>query len=164
VDFTGGFGGGTIGYNWQVSPNWLIGLEGEGAGANIGQTASILGYPVASYKIRSFASIAGRVGFTANEWLLYAKGGYGWVDNKLTVLGVSDSQTHNGYVVGAGVEWGFAPNWSAKVEYLMYHADSKNYFGNLVPGGVASGDFDINTIKGGINYHFNWGAPVVARY
>jgi outer membrane immunogenic protein len=22
----------------------------------------------------------------------------------------------------------------------------------------------LHTIKGGINYHFNWGGPVVARY
>jgi outer membrane immunogenic protein len=36
-------------------------------------------------------------------------------------------------------------------------------FANIFPGGVGVGH-SLHTIKGGINYHFNWGGPVVARY
>ena len=37
--------------------------------------------------------------------------------------------------------------------------------GECLPGGVGVGH-TLHTIKGGINYHFNWGAPgpVVASY
>ena len=59
----------------------------------------------------------------------------------------------------------FAPNWSAKIEYQYYN------FGNTTfltgPAGIAFGTRatdDEHTVKGGINYHFNWGGPVAARY
>jgi outer membrane immunogenic protein len=80
-------------------------------------------------------------------------------------LTTSDTQTHLGYTVGGGVEWGFTPNWSVKGEYLWAHYESQNYFASLIPPGFASGTFDVNTVKLGVNYRFGWGgAPVTARY
>jgi outer membrane immunogenic protein len=73
-------------------------------------------------------------------------------------LGASDTQTHFGYTVGGGVEWGFTPNWSVKGEYLWAHYESRNYFASLIPPGVASGTFDVNTVKLGVNYRFGWAA------
>src|SRR4051794_9083003 len=34
----GGFAGGTVGYNWQSSM-WVLGIEGDGAWANLSSTA-----------------------------------------------------------------------------------------------------------------------------
>ncbi len=154
----GGFGGGTAGYNWQNGA-FVYGIEIEGAGGDIKQSASVLGLATVSTKVDAFGSVTGRIGWAANEWLFYGKGGYGWVENKLGVsvlgVGISDSQTHGGYVIGGGIEYGLAPNWSIKGEYLFQHMDSKNYFDASIPGGLASGEIDLQTVKFGVNYHFH---------
>jgi outer membrane immunogenic protein len=89
--------------------------------------------------------------------LFYAKGGYAWANNKLSVtvpgfLSASDSHVHSGYTIGGGIEYMFAPNWSAKAEYMFTHLDSKTY----TLGGLAfdSGTAEFSSIKVGVNYHF----------
>jgi outer membrane immunogenic protein len=166
-DFNGGFGGGTIGANWQLS-NIVLGVEGEGAWADIGRSTggAVVG---ASAHVQAFGSITGRLGLAIDNFLIYGKGGFAAASNKIdvTLLGVTstDTRTHTGYTVGGGVEYGFTPNWSAKAEYLFAHYNSENYFANIVPpAGVASGSFDVHTVKAGINYRFGWGGPVVAKY
>jgi outer membrane immunogenic protein len=168
VDFKGGFAGGTIGANAQFS-NFVLGGELEGAWANIGQTASALfGLVSATDAIQAFGSATVRAGFAVDNVLLYGKGGFAAANNNLTVnvlgLSASDTQTHFGYTAGAGIEYGFTPNWSAKFEYLWAHYESKNYFASLIPPGAPSGAFDVQTFKFGVNYRFGWGGPVVARY
>jgi outer membrane immunogenic protein len=165
-DWDGGFAGGTIGANWQMS-NIVLGLEAEGAWSDIGRTLTT-GVIGASDRVQAFGSITGRLGLAIDNFLIYGKGGFAAADNKisLTMLGVtaSDTKTHTGYTVGGGVEYGFTPTWSAKAEYLFAHYQSENYFANILPPGAASGAFDVHTVKAGINYRFGWGGPVVAKY
>ena len=168
-DLKGGFAGGTIGGNAQFG-NFVVGIEAEGAWADINQSASaFFGLVTATDRIQAFGSLTGRAGVAFDNVLIYGKGGGAVASNKITlgILGVntSDTQTHWGYTVGGGVEWGFTPNWSVKGEYLWAHYESQNYFANVIPPGFASGTFDVNTVKVGVNYRFGWGAaPVTARY
>jgi outer membrane immunogenic protein len=160
---SGGFGGGTIGYNWQVD-SWVFGLEAEAAGASISHssTAFII---TGTERIDAFGSVTGRVGFAAGPALIYAKGGYAWADSKLSlsVLGLvfSDSHVHSGWTVGGGVEYLFLPNWSVKGEYMYVDYSNQTYFASLLPPGVGLGA-TFHSVKAGINYHF--GGPVVATY
>ncbi len=155
-DLQGGFGGGTIGYNWQTAPNWLFGIEVDAAAADISYTETAL-FGSFEDKIRAMGSVTGRLGYVWGPGMLYVKGGYAWADNRvnLTLLGVStsDSQVHSGWTIGGGVEYMFAPSWSVKAEYMYADFDSQTYFGLLDLG------TSVHTVKGGINYHFNWGAP-----
>lgn len=163
-DLTGGFGGGTVGYNWQAPGSmWVWGLEVDAAGADVKDSATAFfgGLPVATAedKIRAFGSVTGRVGVTAGAALFYAKGGYAWADNRLsaTVLGatvIDESKVHSGWTVGVGGEYMFAPNWSAKVEYMYADYGSERYLATLLPPGVDLG-LTTHSVKGGINYHFN---------
>jgi outer membrane immunogenic protein len=159
-DNGGGFGGGTIGYNWQFpGSQFVFGIEVDAAGASIkdSQTAvfGVVPFTVED-KLDALGSVTGRVGFAANTALFYAKGGYAWANNKLSVtslgLTASDSKIHSGYTIGGGLEYMFAPNWSAKAEYMFIHLDNQTY--NL--GGLAfdSGTGEFHTVKVGINYHF----------
>jgi outer membrane immunogenic protein len=73
--------------------------------------------------------------------------------------------------VGVGLEYAFADNWSAKVEYNYIDLGNKNVgFANRAPapGARAVDGFDVDqtmqVVKFGVNYRFNWGAPIVARY
>jgi len=175
-DLRGGFVGGTIGYNYQFAGSPLvIGLEADGAWANLLATRSATaGVLVATLedKIDAFGSVTGRLGYAWGPGLLYVKGGWAWADNRVTatlsapavVLSASESHVHSGWTIGGGLEYLFVPNWSAKIEYMYADYGSASY-----AGGVAAGGFGlsatVHTIKGGINYHFDWGStPVVARY
>jgi outer membrane immunogenic protein len=57
----------------------------------------------------------------------------------------------------------FAPSWSAKVEYQYYNFGSTTFTAPAILVGTRFRD-DEHTVKAGINYRFNWGGPVVAKY
>jgi outer membrane immunogenic protein len=163
----GGFGGGTIGYNWQAAPNWVFGLEVDVAGGSIGTSGSV-GLITARDRINALGSVTGRLGYTWGPGMLYFKGGYAWANNEVSVdvagLNVfSESKVHSGWTVGGGLEYMFAPAWSAKVEYMYADFSKENYGASLLAPGIDVGA-SFHTIKAGINYHFNWGAPLVAKY
>jgi outer membrane immunogenic protein len=78
------------------------------------------------------------------------------------------SDTRWGGTVGAGVEYGFAPNWSAAIEYDHLFMGTNNYaMTSVFPVaglntrnvGIKQ-DADLVTVR--VNYRF--GGPVVARY
>ena len=86
-DGRGGFGGGTIGYNWQFpGSQFVFGVEVDAAGASIKDslTADIGGGVLATeeLKINSFGSVTGRAGFAMDAALIYAKGGFAWANRK----------------------------------------------------------------------------------
>ncbi len=166
--FDGGMAGGTIGYNWQAlgSP-WVFGLEADGGWTNFGDSASLTAGALtvtAKSEAQAMATFRGRVGYAFDRTLFYATGGGAFLSNKLSVsatsggftTGISDTQDHWGYAVGGGIEYAFAPNWSAKAEYLYLGLGSKTYFSNIA-GGISSGDLDVHTVKFGLNYRFGPG-------
>jgi outer membrane immunogenic protein len=155
---SGGFAGGTVGYNWQ-NGNLVLGVEADGAWADVGANIAVIpGLASIDYTIRSMGTVRGRVGYAFDQVLLYGTGGYAWSDNRLsaTALGVSisDSQFHSGWTVGAGVEVMFAPKWSVKAEYLYKSFEGQTYFAGTVPGGVPVGTINLNSVQVGVNYHF----------
>jgi outer membrane immunogenic protein len=159
---SGGFGGGTVGYNWQLpGSQFVFGVEVDAAGASIKDSFTVEDagiQAIVDSKINSFGSVTGRAGFAMDAVLLYAKGGFAWGNNKTTIsvpaFGAtsSDSHTHTGYTLGGGIEYMFAPNWSAKGEYMFTSLGSKTY--NLGGDLFDSGTIDFHTIKVGVNYHF----------
>lgn len=163
----GGFGGGTAGYNWQApGSQFVFGLEVDAAGGSIGASATAFGV-TGRDRINALGSVTGRAGVAFDSALLYVKGGYAWANNKISAsaggLTVSESKTHSGWTLGAGVEWMFAPAWSAKAEYMYADFGKERYAATVVPPGVDVGA-SVHTVKVGVNYHFGWGGPIVAKY
>jgi outer membrane immunogenic protein len=128
---SGSVAGGQIGYNWQITPQFVVGVEWMFDGADITSdtTVTIPLLPPAtitlSEKIDWIQTLAVRFGWAANNWLFYGKAGRGWVHDSATLTFVTPpirvvqdaSDTASGWMVGAGIEYGFTPNWSAKVEW-----------------------------------------------
>ena len=183
-DATGGVVGGQIGYRWQ-SAGWVFGLEAQGDWADL-KGSNVSGFIPAwtnNSKIEAFGLFTGQVGYAWNNVLWYVKGGAAVTDDKyrgtVTATGAlfdSASETRWGGVVGTGLEFGFAPNWSVAVEYdhLFMGNHSRNFTSTgvlgaaVVPvGGVFRTDSirqDVDLITARINYRFNWGGPVVGKY
>ena len=68
---------------------------------------------------------------------------------RATTFGLSESHTNAGWTLGAGAEMGFAPNWSAKIEYLYVDLANSNF---VVTG--ASNGYRFGLIRAGVNYRF----------
>ena len=172
-DATGGTVGGQVGYRWQTGPI-VFGVEAQGNWADFtGDNISrVFAADRNRTKIDAFGLFTGQVGYAWNNALLYVKGGAAVVDDKYSILGAatgallaSASETRWGGVVGVGFEYGFAPNWSAGIEYdHMFLGTQNNAF--VTPLGAAAGsdnikqDVDLFTAR--VNYKF--GGPIVARY
>jgi outer membrane immunogenic protein len=159
ISAKGGFAGGTVGYNWQFG-QWVLGLEGDAAWTGIKADANALGVFVED-RVRAWGTVRGRVGVAFDTVLLYATGGYAWMDNRIRIavpallVNISDSNYHHGWTAGAGVEWMFAPKWSFKAEYLYREFGSESYFGApLFPGGIATGSIGFHSGQVGVNFHF----------
>src|ERR1700724_1867151 len=160
--FLGGLQGGA---DYQFAPNWVLGIEGQYSwlGGNY-INASFPGGAIYNNNQRGLGSITGRVGYTWGPGLVYVKGGYAYSDNNETVtaFGVpvffaTDTDHKNGYTIGLGVEYMFAPNWSAKAEYMYYNFGDARFTAPLalVPTGTFTTDDHV--IKAGVNYRFNLG-------
>ena len=59
----------------------------------------------------------------------------------------------------------FTQNWSGKLEYQYFNFGNSQFIAGPAAL-VALGSFrnDEHTFKAGLNYRFNWGGPVVAKY
>jgi outer membrane immunogenic protein len=147
---SGGAIGGTLGYNWQ-SGNIVFGLEGDLSWADITGSSSACA-PSCFTTIRSIDTARGRVGMAFDNWLPYITGGLAVanIDAGQSGLG-SGTDTRLGATVGAGVEWMFAQNWSAKAEYLYATFDSQSNF-----AGVNVTERNVNLFRLGVDYHFNY--------
>jgi len=162
------FGGGQLGYNYQFAPNWVLGIEGDIGGLDYKRTyVDNIGPDFIRQKSDWLASVTGRLGYTWGPGMLYVKGGAAFRDKSFSssYIGYSADSKDTGYTIGGGLEYMFAPAWSAKIEYQYYDFGKTNVFDVAVPGSaIASYKNDLHTVKAGINYHFNWGGPIVARY
>jgi outer membrane immunogenic protein len=174
-DNAGFLGGGQLGCNYQFAPNFVLGIEGEFAGSSLKEDAGFAGVAAGvgaiaatgSFKTDWFASVAGRLGYSVDQLLFYAKGGVAFAHNKLDVNGTaggvpfsaSGDDTFVGYTVGAGIEWAFAPNWSTKIEYQFYDFRDQDFtftgaVGGVPFGGTINGDAKFHVVKAGLNYRF----------
>ncbi|MGA2288238.1 outer membrane protein [Bradyrhizobium sp.] len=168
-------GGLQAGADYQFAPNWVAGIEGQyswlGNNNNsVAFTGAGTGFAYNNNQ-RGLGSVTGRLGYTWGPALLYAKGGYAYSDynQSLTFGGVPQAFAlngghHDGYTVGAGLEYMFAQNWSAKIEYQYYDFGRTSFVTPALLAAFGSTRSDEHTVKAGLNYRFNWGGPVVAKY
>lgn len=184
---SGVIAGGQLGYNWQFAPNWVVGLEADINYTGIDTTTTVGTPPTGGFIANTFSAqqqlkwlgtVRGRLGYAWDRWLLFATGGlaYGKVESSLATIGVpqggglpptvanavTSSEIRTGWTAGAGVEFAFAGNWSAKAEYLYFDLGNENVFLNystlVIPAGFTGINYNFDT-KGhiarvGVNYRF----------
>ncbi len=178
-------GGGQIGYNFQFNPSIVVGAEADFQGSSIGNNDKSASAPVyaspfsgigGSSLLFPLVSIGG--GHVGLDWIGTVRGRAGWLFTpSLLVYGTAGfayggvyagnyNNTRTGWTAGGGLEWMVAPHISIKAEYLYADLSSGgmtggwgwNYGYNLHP--------QVNIVRAGVNYHFNWAAPapVLAKF
>jgi len=170
-------GGGQVGANYQINC-WLVaGIEADFNWLSDHNNKSnavfipAVGNVQVSANSRWITTVAARVGVVAAQnALFYVKGGGGWLGaNDFTVTNEtngasitgSNSNFSGGWLVGAGIEYAFAPNWTAKVEYDFLAVGNTSFA--VSPGVLAfpNGDTfttnnrDLQMLTVGFNYLFN---------
>ena len=167
--------GGQIGYRWQAS-NWVFGLEAQGNWADFSGSNTSLFFADTTNRSRvdAFGLFTGQIGYAWNNVLWYVKGGAAVTRDKYEGVVTSTgfvfdraTETRWGGVVGTGIEFGFAPNWSLALEYDHLFMGNRDINLNFVvaPGVASRGDTirqDVDVVTARINYRF--GGPIVARY
>jgi len=172
----GGLAGGQIGYRVQ-STSWVFGLEAQGDWTSLkgSNTSVFLPGTTNQTKVNALGLFTGQVGYVWNNFLWYLKGGAAAASDKYTGISTATgaaldqgSDTRWGGVVGTGVEFSFAQNWSIGAEYdHLFMADrSVTLSTSAAPVGAPSRvdtvrqDIDIGTVR--VNYR--WGGPIIARH
>ena len=134
-DHDGVVGGVFAGYNYQMPNNIVVGGEGEVAYGGADPLATWTG------------AVRGRAGYAFDNILVYGTVG-GLVGQGEMKLGSgSETRTHVGYQVGAGIEAALTTNVTARAEYLYTDTNNRDYNGT-------KGDLDGNTVKLGVGYKF----------
>jgi outer membrane immunogenic protein len=174
IYMSGALGGGQIGCNYQFAGGWVIGVEVDGSAVQSdGQSVETL-FP--AFRIQTtehwMATARGKLGYAWDKWLFYVTGGGAWAElqtaNYAPVGGLAAIQknTVNGWTAGVGAEYALGYGWSIKGEYLYMDFRNSTYFTPTTP--VALSEFNVHlrqsAVKFGMNYKFDWGGPVVAKY
>ena len=157
------FGGGTVGYNYQTGA-FVIGVEADfGAMDSSGTSANDAFWIKQDAKL--YADVTGRLGYALGPALIYAKGGWAYLDNPITV-GFSDyfggNHTFNGTSCTAGRSAAVLNTSSRrpgerKAEYQFFDFGEQTYpyVFNDVEHQRQSTALTLDTFKVGLNYHFN---------
>ena len=80
----GGFGGGTLGYNWQYG-TFVVGVEGDGAFGDVSSQCDRRSTSPLRQRLITWPTVRGRFGVAFDQVLLYGTGGVAWADTKYSL-------------------------------------------------------------------------------
>ncbi len=159
--------GATLGANFQFDA-WVFGLEGDFDWSSLQGSSSVAGCaavvaPIVGTACQTksdwLSTARVRVGYAFDRFLVFATGGLALNDLIMTLpgLGITTRDVEAGWTAGAGFEYAFTDNWTAKVEYLYVD------FGKLtcltstsVCANSPAITLNENVIRAGVNYKLNW--------
>jgi outer membrane immunogenic protein len=171
----GAVAGGYAGFNYQLSPWFLVGVEGAGSWANIKLDpidCTVAQTALCSSDVKSLASIRGRAGLVLERAMVYVAAGWGFADIRydrvLQPGGVpftsGASATPNGFSAATGIEIAFNDYLIGRFQYDYYDFGATTY-GVGVLSNTANVDVRtrVQTLTLGLAVKFG-GGPVVAKY
>jgi outer membrane autotransporter protein len=133
------------GYNFHVSDNIVLGIEGNLDWLNETVTTTVA--PAGTFTANWDGSLRARLGVDVDNILPYIEAGVAFANATASVPGTSFSNTQTGWTVGAGVEAMLADQLSANLE-VRY-----NNYGSATYGGAPIA-FTDTQLRVGLNYHF----------
>jgi high affinity Mn2+ porin len=162
--FSGMIGGVQAGYNVRLPSGMLLGVEADFSFPNYLTSNSIVsGLATARSDVTEqldyVGTARGRVGYVAGPWLAYATGGLAWAGERFfntPAIGGDEKTLHTrlGWAAGGGVEYGFTPHWSLRLEYLYSRFGKADI---AFPSGTQySSSLDFQSLRLGLNRKIDW--------
>jgi len=118
-------GGGQVGFNYQIR-QWVLGVAAD--------------LSAGSKDLNWTSTLAARLGWAFDRWLVYGKVGGAWANIDVPVFDGVVSRTSSGLLLGVGAEYALQNNWTAKIEFNRMDVDHK-----------------ADVLKIGLNYRFGLG-------
>ncbi|MBO0902759.1 outer membrane protein [Jiella sonneratiae] len=184
-DSNGGLAGVQVGYNYQTGP-YVVGVEADVDWSGLDDTRDSGIFTLGGFNARTtddldmnvLATVRGRLGYAMDRLLVYGTGGLAWSDatvrrnldwsfadgcppvgGGLQRCHVGEEDFDIGYTVGAGLEYAFTENFTAKVEYQYIDFGDEPFrtVNANIPNQPLDHEvsLDIHTIRVGLNYKFN---------
>jgi outer membrane immunogenic protein len=173
----GAAGGLQGGYNWQLAPRWLLGVEADISWISLAQTRTVPTIGPGSFATMSatdhwLASVRGRVGFIGwSKTLFYATGGPAWANTEYNghmtriirastfIADAASSTTKSGWAMGGGAEWMIGMHVMLSLEYLYYRLDNVTLTGPISPGSFLPvtftwSNYNLQIVRAGLSYKF----------
>ena len=152
----GGLAGGTVGFNWQIGPAGLLGVESDVSWTNIdGSTRPAVCSGSCFTKLQWLGTARPRLGVAIlGRFVPYLTGGFAFGDIRAGQTGIdsfSHTKIRTGWTVGGGLEAMISSNWSIKGEYLFVDLGNSENYKVAIPVKV---DYHTNILRLGVNYRF----------
>ena len=170
-------GGAQAGCDYQFAGGFVIGIQGDYAWTDAeGSHDSAREIGVAYHsRVKSLATVTGRIGYAWDRFLGYVKGGGAWERDEYwattIILGTAYTarETRSGWTIGVGGEYAFTNFLSGFVEYNYYDFGTREIGFTPQVAGLGPAFVDIketkSVVRAGLNLRFGgYAAPVAAKY
>jgi outer membrane immunogenic protein len=166
-------GGGQVGFNWFVYPNYVLGIEGDYDAINASNSAVVGDGSTRTDKLKNLTTIRGRLGLTADRVMFYLTAGGAWAQNQITRVqntaaaglpapGTSETVTTTrlGWTAGVGVEYALFSYVTMRLEYLYAGIGPSTYTLPISQARTSSPYEGISELRVGVNVKFPGGDTV----
>jgi high affinity Mn2+ porin len=165
------FSGLQAGYNWMLPSRLVLGVEADILFPNLitgdqRLTTASVGPAVYDERVLIGGTVRGRIGYAFGNWLPYATGGFAWTFDRVAFSDIDAARSARtleevsidrqllwrfGWTIGAGLEFPFAPNWTARAEYLFTEYGNR---GTTFPtvGQRVDSNLAMSQVRLGLNY------------
>jgi outer membrane immunogenic protein len=158
VSISSWLAGAQVGCNYQVSA-WVFGIQADYDWTNAsGSAPDVVVVATDQTKIKSLASVTGRVGYAWDRFLGYVKGGGAWEADQYSIFApgfaASASETRTGWTIGVGGEYAFT-NWLtgfAEYDFYDFGTVANTFTGNFTT--TANIKETKSVAKAGLNIKF----------
>ena len=162
--FSGMIGGVQAGYNVRLPSGMLLGVEADITFPNYLTSNSVVSSLATARSAVTeqwdyVGTARGRVGYATGPWLAYATGGLAWAGERFLnspAIG-SEEKTLNtrlGWAAGGGVEYAFAPHWTARLEYLYSRFERADI--RFPSATQYASTLDFQALRLGLNRKIDW--------
>jgi outer membrane immunogenic protein len=151
---------GLVGYNHQLSNNWVFGAEAELGFMGLDEEEIVIkDDDVLRIDTGMFGTARFRAGYAFDRFMPYATAGVGFIDIENNGGNPANAARYNvvqdirfALALGVGAEFAFTDALSGRIEYL--HLNTAEFEDRNLENEMMSWDNDINMIRAGLTYKF----------
>ncbi len=156
----GFLGGLYAGYNFETGNGFVLGVDGDVTYNDQSKHSGLYVDDVAVGNVKTdlrwSGAVRARAGYAVDRFLPYIAGGvaFGQVKNTIDVgsAWASESKTHTGWTLGAGVDYAATDNVILRLEYRYTDYGKKDY--NFDTSYNTENKFKTNEVRLGVAYKF----------
>ncbi len=149
INGSGSMFGLLAGINFQ-SDHFVYGLEGDISFGDVDDSNTVL----TNFDVDTIGTIRVRAGYAIDRILIFGTAGIGFAGSDGNETSGQDSNTHTGFVYGAGVEVALTQQLSVRGEYLRGNYNDKKYGFPLAVPHTHTIDYDADVLRAAVVWKF----------